>query len=300
MTSRIIEDIDLNVKNKTYDFVHTTIYNPTDIDQSFITIVMTMYNRKKQTLFTLKSFTHSIRSNKIVVILIDDSTEGYLNEEELTQFPFQITYITIENDKKEWINPCVNYNIGFNEIKTDHVIIQNAEVCHIGDVINLVSNNLTSENYLVFDVCALPSAQSNSLLYDVTVQPDCKDDNWYSDTIKFLITQNHSWYQHIVHRNANYHFLTAISHANLIKLKGFDNHFALGSCHDDDEFIYRIIHVLKLSIQNIVHYNHKILGIHQWHPTGINSYNNHYVAINQKLYNQRTRNINNFRNFDIL
>lgn len=279
---KIIEDIDFNVKNRTFDFVHMTIYNPIDINSSFVTIVMTTYNRKIQTLFTLKSFTRSNRNDKIIVILVDDSTEGYLNEEELTQFPFQITYITIENHKKMWIDPCINYNIGFNEIKTDYVIIQNAEVCHVGDVIDFVPKNLTSENYIVFDVCALPSAQSNEILHLVTNSSK----NLYYDTILFLMTQNYSWYQHTVHRNANFHFLTAISHTNLEKLKGFDSRFALGMCYDDDEFIHRICHDLKLKIHNVPHDINELIGIHQWHTTGINSYNEDYVDINRRLYNE--------------
>lgn len=276
-SSDLIQDIDNHVKNRTYDFVHMNTYNPANIKSTFITIVMTTHNRREQTLQTLRSFTQSSKHDKITVILVDDSTERYLDEKEL-EFPFQITYITIENSKKSWINPCVNYNIGFNEIKTNQVIIQNAEVCHVGDVIDYVSNNLSSRNYLVFDVCALPSKQSNESFNRVD------NDNKYDATIQFLATHPHTWYQHTRYRNENWHFLTSITHDNLKKLNGFDNNFALGTCYDDVEFLYRIRNVLKLMILNVVNDIHKVIGIHQWHPTGTNSYNMYYHAINKKVY----------------
>ena len=57
------------------------------------------------------------------------------------------------------------YNIAFNEIQTDRVIIQNAEVFHCGDVIQYVADKLDNSNYLVFDVCSLSSLLENHDFY---------------------------------------------------------------------------------------------------------------------------------------
>ena len=37
-------------------------------------------------------------------------------------------------NKKNWINPCINYNIGFNYAECDNVVISNAEVCVFGNI----------------------------------------------------------------------------------------------------------------------------------------------------------------------
>jgi glycosyltransferase involved in cell wall biosynthesis len=270
-SSQVIEEITDHVRHKTFNFVQTTIFNPTNIDPlTFVSIVMTTHNRKEQLLYTLESFSESVNAKLINVILVDDSTDStaYLTEDDLIKFPFQITYITIDPQRKTWVNPCVNYNIGFNEVKTDRVIIQNAEVCHSGDIIKFVVDNLTSKNYLVFDVCVLPSIEVNRVLSTYGHQ--------YIDVQRFLATQSwfrathpHSWYQHSTYMNRNLHFLTAITRENLTKLDGFDNRFALGSCFDDDEILYRIHKFLKLSIQNVSNEKYHMLGIHQWHSTSM-------------------------------
>jgi hypothetical protein len=279
-----IEDITTAIEAKSYDFISYKTYNSTPDTEKKISIVMTTHDRPQQTLYTLKSFINSIYAKQIVVILVDDSMSGYLKESELTEFPFQITYITIENSKKTWINPCINYNLGFNEVKTSKVIIQNAEVCHIGDIIQCVIDQVNDDNYMVFDVCALPSLQNNQNLYDLNFD--------YEMTYNMCMTGQYKWLQHTQRINRNFHFLSAITHNNLLKLGGFDPKFALGACYDDDELIFRITHQLKLNVKNIINENTHMLGIHQWHQQGHLSYNPHYISINSKLFKQMKEKFN--------
>ena len=140
MPSAQIDALVKSVNSKAFDFVTYNTYNtynkPAEPKKEIrVSIVMTTYNRKGQTLYTLKSIqSQKLSTVEIEVIIIDDSTKGYLSAEDLSVFPFQITYITIDSKRKTWINPCVNYNIGFQEVTGDIIVIQNAEVCHCGAV----------------------------------------------------------------------------------------------------------------------------------------------------------------------
>uniref|UniRef100_A0A6C0JVL8 UDP-N-acetylglucosamine 2-epimerase domain-containing protein n=1 Tax=viral metagenome TaxID=1070528 RepID=A0A6C0JVL8_9ZZZZ len=232
-----------------------------------ITIVMTTHDRKEQTLYTL--FTISKSSFPAKVILVDDSVNGFFTEKELT-FPFEILYITIQD--KTWINPCVNYNLGFDKITTPLVIIQNAEVFHCGDIIKHVTENLNDKTYIVYDVGGTRSLQENHEIY--------KFDLDYEKIYKFQTR----WYQHTVERPSDYHFLSAISLNNLKRLGGFDSAYANGACYDDEEFVYRIKHHLRLKIHNICTEKERLFGIHQWHEEAPKSYDPKYVKINQDLF----------------
>jgi glycosyltransferase involved in cell wall biosynthesis len=98
-----------------------------------ISIVMTACNRSKQTYFTLQTIQNS--SHKAIqIILVDDSDAEPITKEELEKYPFYIDFISIKMQNKKWVNPVVNYNIGFEYIRGSKVVIQNAEVCHVGDV----------------------------------------------------------------------------------------------------------------------------------------------------------------------
>jgi len=282
-----IKNIVDHVQNKSFDFIKYNVINPTNIDpDKFITIVMTTHDRQQQTKHTLKTLKKSTFGSRITVIIVDDSQHGFMDEAELGQFGFQITYITIENCKKIWINPCVNYNIGFQEVQTNKVIIQNAEVCHCGDIIQHIFDHLTDRNYLVYDVQISGTIEINKTLHQLET---------YSDIYAHLLKNNCIWYQHAVPipsqpwSNRSLHFLTGITHNNLRKLGGFDYDFALGSCFDDNEFIYRIQHVLKLEICKICNEETHLLGIHQWHPQGELSYDKSYYAINQQLFTEKCK-----------
>ena len=124
---------------------------------------MTSSNRSKQTYFTLSTL--DPLDCKLQVILVDDSTHDPIDLEKLKEFSFHIDFIQINRDVKNWFNPLVNYNIGFKFIKGSKVIIQNAEVCHIGSVLNFVKN-IIDDNYYVFDVNASSNFETNEKIYN--------------------------------------------------------------------------------------------------------------------------------------
>src|SRR5512139_2945721 len=102
-----------------------------DNNSLFSMLIVTAYhNREKQLLKTLESFRGY---SDIEVIIVNDSEP--LN---LPNYPFDVTEIRIKN--KTWINPGVNFNIGFEEAlsrKPEKIIIQNPECYHVGNILSV-------------------------------------------------------------------------------------------------------------------------------------------------------------------
>jgi len=245
----------------------TIINNIMDVE---ISIVMTTYNRSIQTYFTLQTITNSINKS-VQVIIVDDSTNDLLDTDKLKEYNLCIYHIKTKN--KFWFNPCVNYNLGFQHIRGNKVIIQNAEVCHIGDIVSYVSKNLKNKQYFVFDVAALPDMHANECLY----QKNLSFSN-YSDFSGLF----DKWYQHHENYSRQLHFLTAITKKDLNKLGGFDYDFSMGSWYDDNEFIFRII-ASGINSINIPNDIKKIMGIHQWHITSDNDWDQNVIRNRELL-----------------
>jgi glycosyltransferase involved in cell wall biosynthesis len=231
-------------------YLDLIIFN--EIKEIEVSIVMTSHNRSKQTYYTLDSIERSLGTG-IQVIIVDDSTTDPLDEFLLKRFNLSIWYLRLKN--KFWINPCVNYNIGFKYVKGEKIIIQNAEVAHIGDLINLVQNTSLNNKYLVFDVCDLSSPQSDLRLRRLPLN---------YDTIYNNFNNEWTWYQHSTICNTNFHFLTALTRSTLDLLQGMDYDFSMGLWYDDHEWLFRLENE-GITIINVSHEIYKVLGLHQWH-----------------------------------
>ena len=133
-----------------YNYPNIPIYDDT------ISIVMTSSNRSRQVYYTLETIKKCSFKN-IHVIIVDDSDIDPIKKEELEKYAYHIDLVYIRTENKNWINPVVNYNIGFKFIKGSRVVIQNAEVCYIGDILGWISQNVSDNNYYSFDVKAINS-----------------------------------------------------------------------------------------------------------------------------------------------
>lgn len=249
--TKLIQDI----KSLSPSLIHRFKFNYKQDRNILVSIVMTTHDREKQTLFTLQTIEQSKNKDKLEIILVDDSpckTENFISS--LMKFSFPIHYISIDYDKKSWLNPCVNYNIGFNEVQGDIILIQNSEVCHLGDIVTHAILHITEQNYLSFEVCTTLNFPDNERLR-VNMTPR----DFFDEKIHMW------WFQHSTHRNENYHFLTCITFNNLKKLGGFDWDYAQGIWYDDDEFVFRIRYDLKLLITCVNSSESNLLGVHQFH-----------------------------------
>jgi hypothetical protein len=249
------------VQSKNIHYYQHQIIHDSDVTPHTISIVMTSHERSRQTYFTLETICRSDVKD-VQVIIVDDSTNDPLQPHILAQFGIHIELISIRRETKYWANPCVNYNIGFQYVRGGKVIIQNAEVCHVGDVLHYVDTHVKGSNYYVFDVHSSRDFITNSIIYehnplDVTI---FNQNLWDTNT---------PWYQHYIHRNMNYHFLTALTKESIQKLQGFSYDYAFGSCFDDDDLLLKI-QKEKLTIVNVKNDSSFVAGIHLYHGYTVN------------------------------
>jgi hypothetical protein len=242
------------------------------INDKTISIIMTACNRSKQTYFTLKTIMNS-NHKEIQIILVDDSVIDPIMEEELKKYPFYIDFIKINEVNKNWVNPVINYNIGFNYIKGSKVVIQNAEVCHIGDVLEYIGSQIIDDIYYVCDVRASKSNITNEVIYNNNI-----------NTID--IYQNNNifgiWYQGI-NRLLNYHFLTGMTVDTFNKIKNFSYDYTMGIAYDDDDFVLKII-ANKIEIKNLFYNEYNFGGIHLWHNSSLKRFN---IESNISIFNKK-------------
>lgn len=253
-----------DIKQKVRDldpsmFSHYSINSNNIIDDKTISIVMTSSNRSKQTLFTLKTIASSKMKN-VQLVIVDDSDKDPLTTDSLTNeaFPFYIDLIQINRENKTWHNPVVNYNIGFQYIKGGKVMIQNAEVCHIGDVLQLVNYSCVDNKYYVFDVKSSKGYEANEEIY--------------SSNVKTVEIYNKELYDHWYQSESNnrrYHFLTAMLRSTFDNIKEFSYDYAFGSAYDDDDFLLKIIYK-NIMVVNMFHNKCLAGGLHLFHGSSAN------------------------------
>lgn len=223
-----------------------------------ISIIMTASNRSKQTYFTLRTIQNS--SHKAIqVIIVDDSDKDPITREELEKFPFYINFISIDRQNKNWINPIVNYNIGFGYIQGSRVVIQNAEVCHVGDVLGYIGTQILDDNYYVCDIRASKSLDTNNLIYENNINSI----DIYKNNKLFI-----KWWYQGKNRLVNYHFLSALTTQTFNKIKNFSYDYTMGLYYDDDDFLLKII-ANNIKINNLFHDKYYFGGIHLWHSSSL-------------------------------
>jgi hypothetical protein len=248
--------LEIRKKVETLDsslFTHYNIPNIPIYDDT-ISIVMTASNRSKQTYYTLKTI-EKCSFKHVQLIIVDDSDIDPIKKEELEKYPFNIDLICIRIENKNWHNPVINYNIGFKYIRGSKVVIQNAEVCYIGDILGFISNNIHDNNYYSFDVKALLSFESNEIIYNT----DQLSTDVYNKKIFSM------WYQGR-ERICNYHFLTAMTMNTFELVKNFSYDYTFGIDYDDDDFLLKI-KLKNINIVNLFSDIYNFGGIHMYHTS---------------------------------
>lgn len=238
---------------------------------------MTYYDRLVQLKKTLASFLKYDPMEFNVIIVDDGSPEPI----DIPKMPFDVTIIRIEN--KKWYNPVSVFNTGFlNAIKMqdrhpDIIIIQNAECFHVGDILTY-AKRVTDETYIAFGAYSL---------------------NQHED-VKGYVLMNDRWYNHPQFNPTGYHFCSAITTKNLIKINGFDERFSQGIAYDDNYLLHQIKSLgLKIELTSLPYV------LHQWHPK-YNSWSSEeldkkqgLIEKNRLLYEELIKN-NNYRGVHIL
>jgi hypothetical protein len=257
-------------------FSHNTIC-PQNITPDTISIVMTSHERSKQVYFTLDTISTS-NYKDVQVILVDDSQVDPIDSTRLHKYNMMIEFIQINRDKKCWSNPCINYNIGFEFVKGGKVIIQNSEVCHIGDVLSYVDEKTTDNIYYAFDVKASRNMDTNEVIY----RKDRLDTAIYNEDLW------DSWYQHYNHRNVQYHFLCALTKTTFDKIGGFSYDYAFGSGYDDNDLLLKI-NMQSIPTVNVCNDIYQIGGIHLFHGYNMPDRRAYVSEQNDTLFEKKKR-----------
>jgi hypothetical protein len=248
---------------------HVAIPNIPIIEKT-ISIIMTACNRSKQTYFTLKTIQNS-SFKEIHVIIVDDSDVDPIMKEELEKYPFYIDFIEINRQNKNWVNPVVNYNIGFQYIKGSKVVIQNAEVFHVGDVLGYMGAKISDGNYYICDIKAAKNLISNKYLYQCN-----------TDTIDIYNLHNiyKKWYQ-CKARITNFHFLVGMTIETFNKIGSFSYDYTFGVDYDDNDFLLKI-ESKNINIVNLFHDEYYFGGIHLYHISSFPKWKK--IQSNKELY----------------
>jgi len=279
---KLILKLKYQVENKNKSlYIHHIIDNHS-INDNTISIVMTAHNRSKQVYFALQTISKSSFKD-VHIVLVDDSTFDPIDLNIINNFQFYIDLIQINRQYKNWKNPCVNYNIGFQYVKGSKVVIQNSEVCHVGDVLSLIEKIVTDNNYYVFDVKASLNFETNDLIYN----EDLSNTTIYQKENLFNL-----WYQS-ASNNRNYHFLTACTMETFKRIDGFSYDYSMGINYDDDDLVLKI-KSLNIPIINIFQNEYNVGGIHLYHgSSGMNT----DIDSNEQLFNHKMNIYNETANY---
>ena len=275
-----------------------------------ISIVMAYYNRKPQILFTLKTIQKSKHKN-FEIIIVDDCSDPEHNIDSIEElFDFDIKLIKISKEEKTWINPCRAYNIGIKQAIGDIIMLQNPEVCHLGDCIKFVHDNLQTNQWLTFNCYGLGNYSHNEILYDIY---ETTDDYFTEINKKIIITDMiggnsvarndvQGWLSYYPSFYTAYHYCSAIYRDDLINKMngGFCEDYQFGIAYDDNDFIKYLIHnQFQFVTTNFT--ADKPFVIHQFHDKPksliINAKENH--RINSLVFQKRMAIIGASTNIDI-
>ena len=227
---------------------------------------MGYYNRKTQTLNTLKDFEKYSDKYNFEVIIVDDASN---KENELDNiiknYNIDIKLLKITTEEKgSRINSSVVYNKGFRHATGDIIIIQNPECYHVGDILGYVLTHLEENKYFAFSCFSANTEEfTKEMINSGNIFKYINDKNFLEKNGKACYFDNLNWFNHPSIRPKGYHFCSAIHRKKLLEIGGFDERFKDGHCFDDDELLLSIRYILKLNVFNIPPENGFV--IHQYH-----------------------------------
>jgi len=214
-----------------------------------ISIAIQYYNRRDLLLTSLSSISNSCLISDTEIIIVDDASDYEHNIDDISSvFPkLNIKLFKFTKEEKWWSCPVIPLNKSISECTGDVVILQGAEIFYMNDIIKHAHDVIKDNDYLVYSCLALTKKGTDDLKNGIISQN------------KESIEQ---WYQHSVYRNACYNFCCAIKRKDLLDLGGFDERFAHGISHGDNDFISRI----KKKGMNVIQIDN-LLTLHQYHQT---------------------------------
>ena len=213
-----------------------------------ISVIIAAYNRKAQLPVTLKSLSESAHPNFEVIIVDDASDEDQAVKDFIipSEYDFDVKVITVSEQEKTWVNPSVAYNIGIRYATKEVILLQNAEVMHVGDVLTFTAENIQPRDWLTFNCYGLNKKTTDAV---------CKGQKLRFDDILKLnqrIGGNSvarddvdGWLNHFERHFVAYHYCGAMFREDIMRDLdgGFSKDFENLIGGDDDHFVKLLIHL---------------------------------------------------------
>jgi hypothetical protein len=260
------------------------------IKKDGISIVMSYFDRRDLIIKTLQSIHNSsFDKNKLQIIIVNDCSSSEHSIDDLNDIFKDLNILVININEKTWFNCCIPFNIGFNFIIYDKIIIQNPECYHKGDILDYTYKNLNDNVYLSYASYSLSWDDNTKNYNEITILNE-----------KYTVACAPGWFNHSIYHPMYYHYCSSITFNNLSKLNGFDERYKDGIAWDDDEFVTRIKN-MKLDMKII----DEPFVLHQAHSTHyrINSntsedvikYRNCLFVKNKELFQNATKVENKYK-----
>lgn len=200
-------------------------------------LIMPYYDRISQLDYTLKSFQRYERDDFEVIIVEDKKANLKMHRDLVSIIGIHAMKIkgelkVISSSVGEY-NPATAFNEGVAVAKGEFIILTSPEIYHETDILTGLDYEFTKSSE-VYVICACMAINAKGFYQQ--------------------------WYQHSEYRDARYHFCSALSAVNYLKIGGFDQDFTSGYGYDDDDFRDRVINV---GIPFII--RDDLLTIHQFH-----------------------------------
>lgn len=274
----------IDISNETYLFQYwystlnlanmVNLYMDNNNTTPLVSIVMSYINRKEQLLFSLKTISETSYKNIEVVIVDDGSSDEHRLEDIIKNYWFKIKLIRIDPICKNYNSPCIPYNIGFKIASGDIIVIQNPEVCHVGDCIKSIIENIKDDEYMTFNCYGMNNFDENRKLIneynnsadkimDVNNLISIMDQSFGGSVS--LREQPGGWLNHHSKHYTAYHYLAALTTDTLNKIGGgFCELYKNGICLEDIDFIKTLIYY-KITFDIHEFGNNNPFCIHQYH-----------------------------------
>lgn len=221
----------------------------------------------------MKSIAKSRHTN-FEVVVVDD-----MSPEPLQKFITDIPLTHLRLDNKTWKSPDVASNKGLYYAllrKPDVIIIQNAECCHVGDVITYAAEYVTESDYISFGCFSLDK-QNTFNPHDL---PKVLMENERGASFDGDL----AWYNHPRYRPVGYEFCAAISAENIVKLNGYDERMCEGWGYSDNLLLHRI---RKMGLNVKITEPPDPFVLHLWHyDVPVPPDKNNLIRHNELMYNR--------------
>lgn len=229
-----------------------------------LSFVMSYFERPEQLKSTLKVLRRFFQKDDQLVIVDDASCPEKSARAVLKSLELPCELVEIAPERKNWINPGIPYNIGFQLANRDAVVIMNSECIPVNGAIDRLRTQVNDHNYVVMPCYSTTQKE----FVQISDARDRFDDP--SLTFQRILSplKKAQWFHHPTHAPTWYHFTSCIALQNLRSLGGFNEEFAQGFCFEDNELLWRIRKRLTVEGWD------ENLGyvIHQWHSKSARFY----------------------------